>query len=75
MFLNEKTLGCNGHEWMKVAEELNLDLTDPDMKKKFYAFAIELLKNHEWKTESAKKLRQKQKEINLQMMEVEYAKM
>lgn len=60
---------------MMVAEELKLDLSDIEIKKKFYAFAIELLKNHEWKTQSARRLRQAQKEINLRELEIEYAKL
>lgn len=48
-----------------VAKEAGLDLSDNETKKKFLNFAVELLKNHEWKTNSAKILRQEQKEINL----------
>jgi hypothetical protein len=59
-------------KWMKVAEELNIDLNNPETKKKFYKFAIDLLKNHEWKTESARRLRQSKNEENLRMMEREY---
>lgn len=58
---------------LKVAEELGFDLSDLELKKKFYAFAIELMKNHEWKTASARALRQAQKEINLKKIEEEYA--
>lgn len=58
---------------LKVAEELNIDLNDLETKKKFYKFAIDLLKNHEWKTQSAKRLRQSKKEENLRMIEREYA--
>jgi hypothetical protein len=60
---------------MLVAEELNIDLPNPETKKKFYAFAIELLKNHEWKTQSARRLRQAQKEINLRELEEEYKRL
>jgi hypothetical protein len=59
----------------KVIEEQGLDMLNTETKKKFYAFAIELLKNHDWKTESAKKFRQKQKEINLKKLEEEYSKL
>ena len=52
-----------------VAKEAGLDLSDNETKKKFLNFAVELLKNHEWKTNSAKILRQEQKEINLQQSE------
>lgn len=60
---------------MMVAEELNLDLSNVEIKKKFYAFVIELLKNHEWKTQSARRLRQTQKEMNLKELEAEYTKL
>ncbi|MFA5777877.1 MAG: HD domain-containing protein [Candidatus Paceibacterota bacterium] len=60
---------------MEIAEELGLDLSNVEIKKKFYASGINLLRNHEWKTESAKKLRQAQKEINLRKLEEEYAKL
>jgi hypothetical protein len=53
---------------IQIAEELGIDLSDIDLKRKFYQFAIKLLENHEWKTPSAMKLRQSQKEINLKMM-------
>ncbi len=58
---------------MKVAEELNIDLSDPEVKKKFYEFTLNLLKNHEWKTVSARALRQAQKEENIRQAEAEYA--
>lgn len=57
---------------LKVAEELGIDLSDPEIKKKFFAFALALLKNHEWKTGVARSLRQVQKEINLKQLEEEY---
>ena len=57
----------------KVAEELNLDLSNDEIRKGFYAFSLELLKNYEWKTESARLLRQPQKEENLRQAEKEYA--
>lgn len=55
-----------------VAEELGIDLSNPETKKKFFEFALQLLKNHEWKTASAKALRQAQKEKNLAILEKEY---
>jgi adenylate cyclase len=60
---------------MKVAEEQNVDLKNIDERKKFDKFLIDLLKNHNWKTDSAKKLRQEQKEINLKLLEKEYSKL
>jgi hypothetical protein len=57
-----------------VAEEQGVDLNDSDSKKKFLKFVIELLKNHDWKTDSATMLRQEQKEINLKLLEEEYLK-
>ena len=56
-----------------VAQELGVDLTNPEAKKKFYGFTLDLLRNHEWKTESARVLRQPQKEINIKKAEEEYA--
>jgi hypothetical protein len=53
---------------LKVAEELNLDLNDPKINKLFIKFAIDLMLNHEWKTESARKLRETQKIINLEIL-------
>ena len=52
-----------------IAKESGLDLSDPETKKKFLKFTIDLLKNHEWQTNSAKNLRQIQKEINLRESE------
>lgn len=57
---------------MSVAEELGIDLSNPEIKKKFFEFALHLLKNHEWKTASAKTLRQAQKEKNITTLEKEY---
>jgi hypothetical protein len=59
---------------MKVAEEMGLDLTNPDIKKKFYKFTLDLLKNHEWKTASARMLRQLKKEENIRGAEEEYTR-
>ena len=53
------------------AEEIGLDLNDPEIKKKFFIFALNLLKNHDWKTQSARVLRQEQKEMNLRRLEEE----
>ncbi len=57
----------------KVAEELGVDLTDAEARGKFYKFTLDLLKNHEWKTASARALRQAQKEENIRQAEAEYA--
>lgn len=54
-----------------LAEELGLDLDNLETKKKFYAFAIALLENHEWKTDSARNLRQAKKEENMIRMKEE----
>ncbi len=59
----------------KLMEELGIDLTDPEKRKGFIKFAIELLKNHEWKTASARVLRETQKKKNLIEMEKEYNSM
>jgi len=59
---------------LKVAEELNLDLNDPKINKLFTKFAIDLMINHEWKTEAAKKLRQGQKDKNIEMLRVMLSK-
>ena len=59
----------------KVAEELGLNLEDPEVRKKFYKFALGLLRNHNWKTESARALRQAQKEKNLLRAEEEYSQL
>ncbi len=56
---------------MQVAEELGLDLSDANLRRKFYEFAIKLLENHEWKTSSGRNLRQTQKKINLRIMREE----
>jgi len=58
-----------------VVKELGLDLSNPEIKKKFLNFAYELLKNQEWKTNSARHLRQKQKEINLREVEKQLRKL
>jgi hypothetical protein len=60
---------------LKFIEETRIDMTDINAKKKFYISTIELMKNHNWRTESAKRLRQQQKEINLKKLEEEYAKL
>lgn len=58
---------------MKVVEEMGLDITNSDIKKRFYKSVMELLKNHDWKTDSARSLRQAQKEENVRQVEEEYA--
>ena len=57
----------------KVVAELNINLNDIETKKKFLKFTIDLLKNQEWKTESARRMRQAKKEENIKSMEEEYA--
>jgi hypothetical protein len=57
-----------------LAEEMGLDLSDKDVKRSFYKFSIELLKNYEWKTVSARALRQAQMDKNLMRLEAEYEK-
>jgi hypothetical protein len=49
----------------KLAEELGVDFSNPQAKAGFYKFTLELLRNHEWKTGSARELRQHQKEENI----------
>jgi hypothetical protein len=49
----------------EVAEERGKDLTDPEVARQFYENTISLLENHEWKTNSAARLRGKGKEKNL----------
>lgn len=56
----------------KIAEELGINLSDLEAKKEFFRFTIALLQNHQWKTESARFLRQAQKEENLQKLIEEY---
>jgi len=60
-----------GEKRLKVAEELRIDLENPVIKKKFFEFALALLRNHEWKTESARRLRQEKKEENIRRVEEE----
>jgi len=57
----------------RVADEIGLNLDDVNIKRKFFNFARELLLNHDWKTESARKLRQSQKEENLKKLTGEIA--
>jgi hypothetical protein len=52
----------------KVSDEIGLNLDDVNVKRKFFNFAKELLVNHDWKTGSARKLRQSQKEENLKKL-------
>jgi hypothetical protein len=60
---------------LSVAKELDIDLNDLNMKRGFFEFAIKLLENHSWKTESARRFRQSQKDINLKMMKDELVKL
>ena len=57
----------------KIADELKVDLSNPEAKKGFYSFALNLLKNHEWETDSARMLRQAQKDENIKQAEEELA--
>ena len=57
----------------KIADELKIDLSNPEAKKSFYSFALDLLKNHEWETNSARMLRQAQKDENIKQAEEELA--
>ncbi len=57
----------------KIADELKVDLSNPEAKKGFYSFALNLLKNHEWETNSARILRQAQKDENIKQAEEELA--
>lgn len=59
----------------KIAEELKIDLSNLAAKKGFYGFALNLLKNHDWKTNGARMLRQSQKEKNIIQAEEEYAEL
>jgi predicted metal-dependent HD superfamily phosphohydrolase len=54
-----------------IAEESNINLTNKVTKLKFLKFALSLLKNQDWNTEIARKLRQKQKIINIAKLEEE----
>jgi hypothetical protein len=58
----------------RVAEELQVDPSDPDKWKEFCKFTLDLLKNHEWKTTSARLLRQPKKEENIREAEEEYTR-
>ncbi|MDE1919099.1 MAG: hypothetical protein KGH56_00150 [Patescibacteria group bacterium] len=58
----------------RIAEELHLDLKNPEVRRKFYKFSLDLLKNHEWKIASARSLRQLQKEKNIRRAEEEYTR-
>lgn len=58
----------------KVAEELGVGPSEPEKWKKFCKFTLDLLKNHEWKTASARMLRQSKKEENIREAEEEYAR-
>jgi hypothetical protein len=56
----------------EVAEENGVDLTNLEARKRLYEKVITLLKNHSWKTESARRFREKQKQENLKLLETEY---
>ncbi len=67
-FGREDFFGC----MKKIAKETGVDLTNQESRANFYSFVITLLKNHKWHTEGAERLRQKQKEINLDKLMAEY---
>lgn len=54
-----------------IAEEQGIDMNNPIAKKAFFAFALKLMENHKWKTESAEMLRQKTKEENMEILRAE----
>jgi hypothetical protein len=56
----------------KIAKETGVDLENQESRANFYAFVITLLKNHDWHTEGARRLRQKQKDKNLDKLMAEY---
>ncbi|MCR4286375.1 MAG: hypothetical protein NUW00_05770, partial [Candidatus Kaiserbacteria bacterium] len=56
----------------KIAKETGADLENQESRANFYAFVITLLKNHDWHTEGARRLRQKQKDKNLDKLMAEY---
>lgn len=58
-----------------VAEENDIDLTDPEKKRKFYLQTLSLLRNHSWRTDSARKLRDAKKRENVAWIEGEIARM
>lgn len=49
----------------KLADELNIDLNNVEAKKNFIKFTIKLMQKHQWKTSSARKMRQATKEKNI----------
>lgn len=58
-----------------VAKEMDIDLSKPEEKKKYYEFTIKLLENHEWKEKSAERLRGPKMKKNLEKLMAEYDKM
>ena len=56
----------------QIAEELGVEWDNLKERKKFLKFTIYLLKKHDWKTQSARRLRQETKEKNLALMVEEY---
>ncbi len=58
-----------------VAEELKLDLNNAEVRRRFYRFTINLLKNYEWKTTVARQLRQPQQLKNLEQAEREWSEL
>jgi hypothetical protein len=55
-----------------LTEELGIDWNNLNTRKAFIKFTIYLLKNHQWKTESAKRMRQQTKEKNIGTLVKEY---
>lgn len=56
----------------QLTEELGIDWNNRETRKAFLKFTIYLLKNHQWKTESAKRMRQETKEKNVSVLVKEY---
>ena len=56
----------------KIAKETGVNLENRESRANFYAFVITLLKNHDWHTEGARRLRQRQKDKNLDKLMAEY---
>ncbi|MCF7815525.1 MAG: hypothetical protein K9M10_02055 [Candidatus Pacebacteria bacterium] len=56
----------------KIALETGVDLSDPAQEEKMDRFVINLLENHTWHTEGARKLREEQKQKNLTSLRSKY---
>ncbi len=56
----------------EIAEETGVDLKDSASRAKFYKGVISLLENHDWHTEGARRLRERQKQKNLDTLKEEY---